>query len=43
MDGANVRVKSFVMNEKELKDITGDVKSAGFLYAGDWTIEAAFT
>ncbi|MED3934457.1 hypothetical protein [Priestia megaterium] len=43
MDGANARAKSFVMKEKELKDITGDVKSAGFLYAGDWTIEAAFT
>ena len=43
MDGANVKAKSFVMKEKELKGITGDVKSAGFLYAGDWTIEVAFT
>jgi hypothetical protein len=31
MDGANVRAKSFVMKEKELKDITDDVKSTGFL------------
>jgi hypothetical protein len=30
MDGANVRAKSLVMKEKELKDITGDVRSAGF-------------
>lgn len=43
MDGANVKAKSFVMKEKELKDITRNVKSVGFLYAGDWTIEAAFT
>jgi len=43
MDGVSLRVKSFVMKEKELKDITGDVKSADFLYAGDWTIEVAFT
>jgi hypothetical protein len=35
MDGANVKAKSFVMKEKELKDITGNVKSVGFLYAGD--------
>jgi hypothetical protein len=31
MDGANARAKSFVMKEKELKDITDDVKSTGFL------------
>jgi len=31
-------VKSFLRKEKERKDITGDVKSAG-----DWTIEVAFT
>jgi hypothetical protein len=31
MYGVNVRAKSFVMKEKELKDISGDVKSAGFL------------
>jgi hypothetical protein len=31
MDGVNVREKSLVMKEKELKDITGDVKSGGFL------------
>ncbi|MGA6836772.1 hypothetical protein [Priestia megaterium] len=30
MDGVNVRAKSLVMKEKELKDITGDVRSAGF-------------
>jgi len=31
MDDVNVRSKSFVMKEKELKDITGDVKIVGFL------------
>jgi len=30
MDGVNVRAKSFVMKEKELKDITDDVRSADF-------------
>jgi hypothetical protein len=31
MDDVNVRSKSFAMKEKELKDITGDVKIVGFL------------
>lgn len=38
MDDVNVKAKFFVM-----KDIADGVNSAGFLYAKDWTIEAAFT
>jgi len=31
MDDVNVKAKSFAMKEKELKDITDDVKITGFL------------